>query len=61
MLIVSIEIGVNIWALINHDYILDDKILDIFIDEMNETVIINKKLTKKLKKLHDNHKKTKKK
>ena len=35
---------------INHDDILDDKIFDIFIDEMNETVIIKKKLTKKLKK-----------
>ena len=57
---------------INHDDILDDKIFDIFIDEMNEKPFIkrfnqnltqnkNKKQTKKLKKLHDNHKKTKKK
>ena len=46
---------------INHDDILDDKIFDIFIDEMNDAVIIKKKQTKKLKKLHDNHKKTKKK
>ena len=61
---------------INHDDILDDKIFDIFIDEMNDKPFYNfvkkrlnqnltqnqkKKQTKKLKKLHDNHKKTKKK
>ena len=56
--------------------ILDEKIFDIFIDEMNDKHFYNfvkkrlnqnltqnqkKKQTKKLKKLHDNHKKTKKK
>ena len=35
---------------VNHDDILDDKIFDMFIDEMNETVIIKKKQTKKQKK-----------
>jgi len=39
---------------VNHDDILDDKIFDIFIDEMNETVIINKKQTKKHKKSASN-------
>jgi len=39
---------------VNHDDILDDKIFDIFIDEMNETVIIKKKQTKKKNKTAPN-------
>ncbi len=39
---------------VNHDDILDDKIFDIFIDDINDTVIIKKKLSKKHKKTADN-------